>query len=395
MYKTRKFKQAKPAHRRRHSHKKPSAQGKMDIHKYIKELKVQLEEPYDHTHTFRDFNLKDQLLNNISSSGYVMPTEIQDKSIPFSLKGQDVVGIAGTGTGKTAAFLIPIINRLIENPRNQSSLIIAPTRELATQIFDEFRKLSKGCKLFATTLIGGTSVSASIKMLRKTNHIIIGTPGRLMDMANRGFITFSAFSTLVLDEFDRMLDMGFSEDIKAINKEMVSKEQTLLFSATMERSQRRLVDEMTNHPLEVTAGIGTQNTHAIEQEVINITRDKNKMEVLQDLISVQEGKKILLFCETKRRVDQVHKSLKQANIKSDLIHGDKTQKAREAALNKFKKGVVNVLVATDVVARGIDVTDISMVINDEVPQNYNDYIHRIGRTGRAGKTGKAVTLVER
>ena len=358
-----------------------------------KNVEMEAELPYAHVHTFRDFELHHQLKQQIADRGYSIPTEIQDKAIPHILGGHDLIGLANTGTGKTAAFLIPIIQQLMEKPVNQHALIITPTRELANQISDEFRLLTKGLRLFSVSLIGGTSVNKSMKDLRRTNHLVIGTPGRLIDMVERRCLPLGSFNTLVLDEFDRMLDMGFLNDVEYLNSKMTRKSQTLLFSATIDASQRPVVEKMTHEALEVKAGTGKPSPMAIEQDVVHIPKDRKKDEVLFEIIKGEQGKKVLLFCETKRLVNKVYKYLLNDSVRVDMIHGDKTQKAREVALGKFKKGQVNVLVATDVVARGIDVSDVSLVINYDVPRNYNDYIHRIGRTGRAGKAGKAITLV--
>lgn len=393
MYKVKKV--SKRNSRRGRSFRKSPRNNRMDINKFIKRhLDLKPQDPYFNVHTFKDFQLHEQLIQQIFDIGYVTPTEIQDKTIPDILEGHDLVGIAGTGTGKTAAFLIPIIQKLIEKPANNYSLIIAPTRELANQISDEFRKLTKGLKLYSTSLIGGASVHRSIKALGRINHVVIGTPGRLIDMTKRGYLSLGQFQTLVLDEFDRMLDMGFLNDIKYIHGRMTGKKQTLLFSATMEESQRSIVSGMTDSPIEVTAETGAKLPYSIEQDVVHIPGDRKKVDVLHDIINEIENQKILLFCETKRMVNKVYKNLRMASIRTDMIHGDKTQRAREKALGKFRSGEIKVLVATDVVARGIDVTDVSLVINHEVPRNYNDYLHRIGRTGRAGKTGKAITLID-
>lgn len=367
----------------------------MDIHAFMDKRKSEKpQKPYESVRTFDDFMLHQHLFRNIQAAGYQVPTEIQDKALDQLLAGKDLIGIAGTGTGKTAAFMIPVIQYLLEEPQDYATLIIAPTRELATQISDEFKKLAKGTRLFATTLIGGGSVSRSIKELRRTNHVVIGTPGRLIDMANRGVLPLNQFKTLVLDEFDRMLDMGFSEDVKFLHERMKRKQQTLLFSATMDKSQRKLVQSMTHNPIEVYASSGTQAAHAVEQSVVKVPDGSSKINVIRDLVKSENGDKVILFCETKRRVDAVSKKLSKSGIPSDHIHGDKSQRAREKALRNLKKGKVHVLVATDVVARGIDISDVALVINYEVPKTYNDYVHRIGRTGRAGKTGKAVTIME-
>jgi ATP-dependent RNA helicase RhlE len=372
-----------------------NGRSRMDVHKFINQQMMTLPpKPYEQVHGFDDFAIHDTLKHRISGSRYLIPTEIQDKTIPHILSGKDLIGIAGTGTGKTAAFLIPIIQRLIEKPEKDLALVITPTRELASQIMDEFRKLTSGLNLYATTLIGGVDVNRSIKDLRRINHLIVATPGRLIDIVDRGHVLLNNFKILVLDEFDRMLDMGFLPDVKMINNQMRGEKQTLLFSATMDESQKVIVNSMTRSPMKVTASSGKQLTHAIEQDVLYVGKDRNKNEVLYDLISEYKHHKVLLFCETKRKVIKVNKILQQDKIQSDMIHGDKTQRSREIALKKFRKGQIQVLVATNVVARGIDVSNVSLVINYEVPRDYIDYIHRIGRTGRAGKTGKAITLID-
>ncbi|NBC83410.1 MAG: DEAD/DEAH box helicase [Bacteroidetes bacterium] len=380
---------------KRNGSKKFSKKASIDVNQYInKNLSVVPPEKYVNTHTFADFKLDHSFLQQITQRGYTNPTEIQDKSIPTILEGKDLIGIAGTGTGKTAAFLIPIIQELIQKPENQKALIITPTRELATQIFDEFRKMTKGLNLYTTSVIGGVDMKKSIKMLNKTNHVVIGTPGRLIDMVNRGLLPLKKFKTLVLDEFDRMLDMGFVKDIQYINDRLINKQQTLLFSATMDNTQQSIIDKMTKAPVKVTANSHSYVTHDIEQDVLHVPAQGNKFNVLYNLITENDYQKVILFCETKRKVSEVYKKLNNKNIRTDEIHGDKSQSARDHALRKFKKGHVNVLVATDVLARGIDVTDVALVVNYEAPKNYNDYVHRIGRTGRAGKTGKAITLID-
>ena len=367
----------------------------LDVNMLIqKEQEVKAQKPYECQNSFADLPLSSQLLRRIEHKGYTDPTEIQDKAILDVLNGRDVIGLAGTGTGKTAAFTIPIIQRLLDDEKNNRALVIAPTRELATQITEEFKSLTKDLRLWSTTLIGGSSVGMNIKALRRTNHMIIGTPGRLLDMAKRGFLKMEEFSTFVLDEFDQMLDMGFLEDIQALEAQLVNKSQTLLFSATLNKGQEQLVAKMTSDPVRIKAGVGTHLTRAIEQEIVRVGKGKNKIDILHDLLEQNADEKVLLFCETKREVDSIHTKLKRSNILVDQIHGDKTQKSREVALSKFKRGKVNVLVATDVMARGIDVDDISLVINYQIPRTYDSYVHRIGRTGRAGRKGKAVTLVD-
>lgn len=380
-----------------HPPRKRKKQGRerLDINKFIsKPSTTNKEEHQISKASFSDFDLSRSLLDLLKNRGFERPTEIQEKAIPHIMEGRDLIGIAGTGTGKTVAFLLPLIRELMVKAEDQSILVVTPTRELATQVKDEFKMLTRGLGLYYSTLIGGISVRLSIQDLQRTNHIIIGTPGRILDMAHQGHLKLEKFKTLVLDEFDRMLDMGFIDDVRMIDSGMENKDQTLLFSATMGGSIKKLVQEFTSDPMEVRTKTSTHNTDAIHQDVLRVPKGESKIKALHNLLQVQRKEKVLLFCETKRLVDKVHKGLKEANFKSELIHGDKPQKARDIALRKFKSGRTNVLVATDVVARGIDVKDISLVINYDAPRKYEDYIHRIGRTGRAGKTGKAITFID-
>jgi ATP-dependent RNA helicase RhlE len=392
MYKTKNKK--RNHYKKRNRSRKPP---KMETPNWSKYVNVGGDEVQKRTfapkHQFSDFFLDEELSFRIKNKGYTAPTEIQDKSIPVILDGDNLIGVAGTGTGKTAAFLIPIIQMLIEERRDRHTLVIAPTRELANQINDEFRSLTKGMGIYSTCLIGGSSVGESIKSLRRTNHIIIGTPGRLMDMHRQGFLPFDDFRVLVLDEFDRMLDMGFKDEMQTINGKMMQKEQTLLFSATVDSSQRTLISKIAGEAKEVKAATDTQKTDAIHQDVLHV-KGQDKFKLMHNLLVEEADEKVILFCETKRKADKLVKQLVNSSVRADAIHGDKSQKAREIALRKFKRGQVNVLVATDVVARGIDVQDVSLVINYEAPRSYTDYVHRIGRTGRAGKSGRAITMID-
>ncbi len=393
MHKTRNFKKKRGNFNRRRSNAPKKSTG-FDLSKYVNsEVKKTPVVKYEPTYMFTDFMLDQELVSRIEQKGFKAPAEIQDKAIPKILDGNDLIGIAGTGTGKTAAFLIPIIQEMIEQKRDRYSLIIAPTRELANQINDEFRSLTKGLGIFSTCLIGGSSVFESKKSLRRTNHLVIGTPGRLMDMHKQGCLHFDQFEVLVLDEFDRMLDMGFKDEMREINEKMTNKRQTLLFSATIDKSQEGIVNEIAGPAEQVKAATNTQNTDAILQDVLHV-KGGDKFKMMHELLVDKPEDKVILFCETKRRAEKMLTLLKGENVRADAIHGDKSQRAREIALRKFKRGQVNVLVATDVVARGIDVNDVSLVINYEVPRTYTDYVHRIGRTGRAGKTGRAVTLID-
>ncbi len=367
---------------------------KVDISRFTNKSTTDNEQKvYENNHAFEDFELSSKLVEKIQKKGFKKPSEIQDKAIPPALEGKDIVGIAGTGTGKTSAFLIPVIQQLLEHKQENYAIIITPTRELATQINDEFLSFARGLNIFSSCLIGGSSVGENIKALKRKNHLIIGTPGRIQDMLKRKALKLSSFQVLVLDEFDRMLDMGFSKEIQQINSEMKVKDQTLLFSATLDPTQESLIKEMTSRPVHLKAQQATQNTNAIDQEVRHV-KGQDKIQLVKSLIDQETKTKTILFSETKRKADQISELLKKSGIASDAIHGDKSQRAREVALRKFKRGQVYVLVATDVVARGIDVKDVELVINYEAPRNYTDYVHRIGRTGRAGKTGRAITLID-
>ena len=335
-------------------------------------------------------NLKECL----HKKGFKRPTEIQDKTLEALMDGRDMLGIAQTGTGKTGAFLIPIIEKLLENKRKSYALVVVPTRELATQVEEEFSSMTKGLGMQSAVFIGGTNINRDLQNLRKPNNIIIGTPGRLLDLSTRKVLDFSRFNTLVLDEFDRMLDMGFVHDVKRIIGEMRQRQQTMLFSATLDRTQESLISGILSNPLTVKVSQGNTTGDNIDQDIIRITNGDDKFKVLLNMVSEQDYEKVLLFEETKHKASRLCKKLNSAGITSDQIHGNKSQNARQRALNSFKQGKIKVLVATDVAARGIDVSDVTHVINYQVPMTFDSYIHRIGRTGRAGKTGKAFTFVD-
>ncbi|HBH23451.1 MAG TPA: ATP-dependent helicase [Cytophagales bacterium] len=331
---------------------------------------------------------------NLARLGYTTPTPIQEQTVFPAIDKRDVLGIAGTGTGKTAAFLIPIISQLLVDHKNTRALVVVPTRELALQVDREFQQLSKGMQLKASCFIGGTKVNVDLNRLRKLNHIIIGTPGRLLDLAYRKALKLNDFSTLVLDEFDRMLDMGFLPDVQKILAAMSSRQQTMFFSATIEKSQRELIGEILTNPVEAYVSQGYSASDQVQQEVIRLENGSKKFDVMLDMIREDHFKKVLIFAETKRVVNQLDKQLYKSGIRCDVIHGNKTQNYRVKALKKFTDGKVQVLVATDVAARGLDVSDVSHVINYQLPRTMDSYIHRIGRTGRAGKQGTAITFVD-
>lgn len=364
----------------------------IDPNSLIRKAESKAQAVFTPSQSFADMPIDKKLKANLAKKGFVNPSQIQEDTLIPLIEGQDLVGVANTGTGKTGAFLIPIIEQLLNASRPFKSLVVVPTRELALQVEDEFKSLTQGMGLYAASFIGGTNVGRDMAQLRKQNHLIIGTPGRLMDLTNRGALRLQEISTLVLDEFDRMLDMGFVNDIKKIVKAMTSRKQTMLFSATIDKTQKSMIDALLHNPVEVK--VGTPTSEQIEQDIIRVPQGSDKFNMLLNLIDDREFERVLIFAETKRLVDKVSKKLNQSGVKSDLIHGNKSQNYRNKALDKFKKGKVQVLVATDVAARGIDVTDVSHVINYQLPMNFDSYVHRIGRTGRAGKTGKAFTFVD-
>lgn len=363
-----------------------------DISKFINKAVTTVETAaFVPEHSFGDFEVAPLLKKNVQEKGYVTPTPIQDKAIPHILKGADLVGMANTGTGKTAAFLIPLINKVLLNP-NEKVLVVAPVRELAQQINEELREFAKGSGLFSAFLIGGASMGNQIRELRHRHNFVIGTPGRIKDHIESGHLNLSGFKTVVLDEADRMLDMGFIKDMRLLMSQMAKDRQTLFFSATLSPEIEKLIHEFLKNPVRIS--VKTQDTSKnIDQDVIRI-QGKNKLEVLKDLLIQAEFSKTLIFSRTKHGADKLARALTQAGIRSDAIHGNKNQSARSRVLEDFKKERVKVLVATDVAARGLDIVGVSHVINYDLPATYEDYIHRIGRTGRADMKGKALTFVE-
>jgi ATP-dependent RNA helicase RhlE len=331
---------------------------------------------------------------NLAKLNYSHPTPVQEQCLEPAMEGKDILGIAGTGTGKTAAFLLPIIAQLLVDDTGNRALVVVPTRELALQVTTEFNQLSAGSNLKSVCFIGGTNGGADLKKLRQQYHLVIGTPGRLLDLYQQKALNLSAYSTLVLDEFDRMLDMGFLQDVRKLLHGLSNRQQTMFFSATIEKSHRALIEELLKDPVQVRISQGTHASDRVNQEIVKLEAGSDKFEMLLNLIQNQDFSKVLIFAETKRMVDKVGKQLNKSGIRSDVIHGNKSQNYRIKALHKFSKGKVQVLVATDVAARGLDVDDISHVINYQVPRTMDAYIHRIGRTGRAGRSGKAITFVD-
>lgn len=348
--------------------------------------------PYEPVHTFADFALNNRTKATLSHLGFSQPSPIQDQSIPPALQGQDIIGLANTGTGKTAAFLLPIIEKLSGTPSLMSVLILAPTRELAQQIDEEFRRFSAGQRLYSTLVVGGVNINRQIQQVKRGPHVIIGTPGRIKDLINRHVLRLQNVTTFVLDEADRMCDMGFVKDIRIIEAELPKHRQTFCYSATMTPEVKSIVEAFMHSPVTVSVVRNQTNDH-IDQDVIYARDKADKLEILTDLLRQPEFEKVIVFGETKYGVQRLADSLTKKDLPAVAIHGNKSQSQRERALRSFKSNDVNVLVATDVAARGIDIQDVSHVINFDPPKAYEDYVHRIGRTGRAGKTGKALTFV--
>lgn len=352
-----------------------------------KEVKIKVIEV---KHKFADFKFDEQIMANLEKKGYEIPTPIQDQTIVHAMKGQDVLGMANTGSGKTAAFLLPLIQKILKD-KNQKVMIIAPTRELAMQINKEFEEFAAGLKIFSTVCVGGMPIFRQIQNLRMINHFIIGTPGRIKDLAHRRCINYAEFASIVLDEVDHMLDMGFVDDITEILKGLNPERQSLFFSATMPPRIKTLVQKFQKDPHTIDITV-PGSTKSVEQDIIRVDK-REKFETLVKLLESEKATKTIIFVETKREVEEVADRLRDAGLLVGYLHGDKRQRERARTLDQFKTSILNVLVATDVAARGIDVKDISHVINYTVPQTHDDYVHRVGRAGRAGRTGKAFTFV--
>ncbi|MBD3299913.1 MAG: DEAD/DEAH box helicase [Candidatus Moranbacteria bacterium] len=363
----------------------------IDIQRFIENIESSVsKEPMKIKNSFKDFNFNQSINQNLSLSGFKDPTPIQDQSIPHIIQGRDLLGLANTGTGKTAAFLLPLIDKCFRD-RRQKVLVIAPTRELAQQIDQEFRKFSKNMRLYSAVCVGGMSTYKQLIELRKNPNFVIGTPGRLKDLKQRSKLSFSMFENVVLDEIDRMLDMGFVREISQILEQLPKKRQSLFFSATLPLKIEELTKKFLNNPIKIEV-LTNKVPKNVEQNVIK-TKKEEKFNCLKDVLIKEELSKVLIFSETKRDVEKLVKDLITKGFSADSIHGDKGQNQRQKALMRFKKNQVKILVATDVASRGLDINNISHVINYTTPQTYDDYIHRIGRTGRGDQKGVAFTFV--
>ncbi|MDD3032650.1 MAG: DEAD/DEAH box helicase [Candidatus Pacebacteria bacterium] len=363
---------------------------KIDISRFIAESATNTvkHEEYISKYRFADFKIDQKLKNNIIKKGYDVPTPIQDQAIPLILEERDLIGIANTGTGKTAAFLIPKINHTLLN-KNSKTIILTPTRELALQIEKEFRDFSKGLNMYSVSCIGGTSIRKQFMDLRRNYNFVIGTPGRVKDLIQRKSLNLSLFNTVILDEADRMLDMGFINDIRFILEKMPEKKQALCFSATLSSEIEGLCNKFLDSPVKVSVKV-RESSENVDQKTI---KSDDKVGTLCDLLAKDNFKKVLIFGRTKHGVEKLSKILKMKGFIAESIHGDKTQAKRQRALDAFKGNKIRVLVATDVAARGLDIDDITHVINYDMPGTYEDYIHRIGRTGRCQKKGTAITFI--
>ena len=350
---------------------------------------------------FSSLNLDPQILRAIEEQGYTEPTPIQAQAIPHVLSGRDLMAMAQTGTGKTAAFTLPVLQRLLPHANTSTSparhpvraLILAPTRELAIQVEESVETYSSHVPLRSTVVYGGTDIKAQKPALMKGVEILVATPGRLLDHVESKNLLLNQVQILVLDEADRMLDMGFMPDLKRILALLPKQRQTLLFSATFSDDIKKLAHDFLDNPVTVEAERRNTASENVKQSVLLVEQDK-KFDVLAGLIRTREVKQVLVFARTKLTTARVAKMLARDGISSDAIHGDKTQQERIKALDDFKEGRITVLVATDVAARGLDIDQLPLVVNYELPPNAEDYVHRIGRTGRAGASGEAISLVD-
>ncbi|MEY3784462.1 MAG: hypothetical protein RLZZ230_784, partial [Candidatus Parcubacteria bacterium] len=332
---------------------------------------------YVSEHTFADFGFHPDIVKTVLGQGITIPSPIQDQAIPLIMEGKDIIGIAETGTGKTAAFLLPLIQKTLVE-KNQTTLILTPTRELALQIEAEFRKLGGSFQMYATSCVGGTSIQPQIRALKRNNHFIIGTPGRILDLIDRGNLRTERITNIVLDEADRMLDMGFINDMREILSGVTKNRQTLFFSATMTAEAERLVNDFMRSP--ITISVKKKDvTNSIVQDVVTYEH-AHKFDTLLALLAKPEFTRVIIFGSMKHSVEKLSMELSHKGVKAESIHGNKSHGQRQRALSAFKSGNARVLVATDVAARGIHVDKVSHVINYDLPNTFEDYVHRIGRT---------------
>ena len=344
---------------------------------------------------FNDLNIPNELKDSISDMGFQKLTPIQKKAIPEALKGLDLMGQAQTGSGKTLAFAIPVLSKIFLPDKSPQAIILCPTRELCMQVADEVEKLGSKLKKFKVLAVyGGQPIGKQTRVLKKGVHVVVGTPGRVIDHIERGNLELIGVESVVLDEADEMLEMGFRQDIETILAKTPLQRQTLLFSATMPSEIKQIAGKYQKNPKFIKITDKKQNIPKIRQYAFKCSI-KEKFDGLARLIEAYGVNHALIFCNTKKSVDYVAKHLKKQEFPVDSLHGDMTQKTRDKVMNKFRNGNIRVLVATDVAARGLDIDDVDVIVNYDVPQNHDDYIHRIGRTARAGKNGMAFMLVSK
>ncbi len=370
-----------------------SLEKNLDITQFVKKATAKDTESFRPENRFSDFPIHEKLKKIIFERKFETPTPIQDGAIPHILKGRDVIGVASTGTGKTAAFLIPLIDKVFRAPEKEFVLVLVPTRELALQIRGEFEAFSKGSGLRSALIIGGAHIHSQARDLRLRPNFVFGTPGRMKDMIERRFIDISKFNNVVLDEVDRMLDMGFVKDIKQVLSLVQKDRQSLFFSATLEAGVREIAKSILVNPITifVKSRATSENVH---QDVVRVNGHEGKIEVLHELLLKEDFRKVLVFSKTKRGAERLAQNLFERGFKASAIHGDLSQGQRERSLMKFREDHVRILVATDVAARGLDIDGVTHVINYDLPMTYEDYIHRIGRTGRGANIGYALTFVD-
>ncbi len=364
---------------------------RIDTSRFIRKAEKVEFKPYVATHKFADFPFDPKLHAAIAKKGFENPMPIQDQTIPGALAGRDILGLANTGTGKTAAFLLPLIQKVILNKREQV-LILAPTRELAVQIEAELLDFVRVLGIYSVSCVGGMPITKQIRELRRGVSFVIGTPGRVRDLIDQKVLKLDTFKSIVLDEADRMLDMGFRDDMEFVMKLMHAERQTLFFSATLSPDIKKLTEKYLKNPLSVSVVVRDTSKN-VDQDVIRVMDRAKKIDQLHDVLIAEGSDKVLIFRETKRDVDELERELRARGFKVGAIHGDKRNRDRVRTLDSFKNNSVAILIATDVAARGLDIPNVSHVINYDVPQTYDTYVHRIGRTGRANQKGKALTFV--
>jgi superfamily II DNA/RNA helicase len=392
----RKFNNSRPHSFKKGGTSKGRSRGeRIDFSRFIKKNVYVEEKPYVSKHSFADFPFNPQLHKNIERAGFKNPRPIQDQAMSAVMEGKDVFGMANTGTGKTAAFLLPLIEKISKTKgqaKRETVLIMAPTRELALQIEADFKNLAFGFGMFSVACVGGLPIMKQIREIKMGVSFVIGTPGRLRDLIEKKVLDLSTCHSVVLDEADRMLDMGFRDEMVYIIGKTAKDRQTLFFSATLSPEIKKLTEHYLKEPVFISV-ISGETLKNIDQDVIRVRSKEEKAEKLHEVLKKDGSDKVLIFREMKHSVDTLAKELAQAGFKVGGIHGDKRSRERIRILDSFKKDRINILIATDVAARGLDIPDVTHVINYDVPQTYDTYIHRIGRTGRSGKKGTALTFV--